>query len=307
MDFNSAQNEALVKTELDRIFYAAYDGENFPGNATASTSAVFKQDTIDRGAYVEEVFGGAGYFNKTGETAIVPSYTPKVGYKMTSYVSDFTKSLEISKNLFDDGMHGIYDASVRDMGMAARSTQDFNAFGLYRGALTTTLTADGQPLASTVHPLLQGGTESNLLTGNALSSNALNSAIVKLRQQKNQAGITLGHVPRVVLVPTALFTLATQITQSVLVGDTSTNAINVFRSAMGLEVWTSPYLDAVNGGSDTIWFLLSSQHQITRVVRQGLETAFVGWQYSNNRTYKYEANFREMYKVVDWGGTIINN
>ncbi len=266
---------------------------------------IFKQDTIDRAAYIEEVYDGGGYFALTGETAAVQVTTPKVGYKLTTYVKDYTDSVFLSKDLFDDNMHGVWRATVSSMSMRARRTMDNNAFALYRNATTTTLTADGVSFANAAHPLLGGGTQSNLLTTTALSNTNLNLAIVALRQQKDQGGVIMGNVPAVLLVPTPLFQLATQLTQSVLVGDASTNAINVWRSAMGITCWTSPFLDAVAGGSDTTWFLLSNTHQVTRVVRQGIQTALTDWSYSTNRTYKYQCNYREMYKVVDYAGAVI--
>ena len=204
---------------------------------------------------------------------------------------------------------GVWRATVSAMANRAQQTMNNNAFAVYRGAATTTLTADGVTFANIAHPLLSGGTASNYITGalSALSNAALNNAIVSLRQQKDQGGVIMGNVPAVLLVPTPLFQLATQLTQSVLVGDASTNAINVWRSAMGITVWTSPFLDAVAGGSDIQWFLLASTHQVTRVVRQGIQTALTDWSYSTNRTYKYQANYREMYKVVDWAGSVVNS
>ena len=199
-------------------------------------------------------------------------------------------------------MHGVWSKTVADFALVARVTQDQNAFAFINGGFTTSLTADGQPLFGT-HPLIGGGTVVNTFTG-ALSPTTLNNLIIALRQQKNQAGVILGDVPSILLVPSALFKHAIEITESALIADASTNNLNVYRSAYGITVFTSPYLDAVAGGSDTAWFLLSRRHSITRLVRQGIQTALRDWTMSNNRTYFYQANFREAIYAPDYSGAV---
>lgn len=301
--YTEAQNYAIVRTELDGVFYQNFDYDTrFPSIATAETAALFKPLNIDRQAYIEEIFKGSGLFPIIGETATVPSSTPIVGNKLTTAVKDFAQGIELSKNLFDDNMHGVWSKAVADLAMVARVSRDANAFKIFRTAFTTTLTADGNALIST-HTLLNGSTYSNLVTG-ALSPTTLNDAIVKLRQQVNQAGVILGNLPDVLLVPSALYKKAIEITDSALIADSANNNINVFRSAYGMTVYTSPYLDAVAGGSDTAWFLLSKNHGVTRLIRQGLQTNLRDWSYSNNRTYWYQANFREEVYVADYVGIV---
>lgn len=302
--FTEAQNFAIVQTELDTVFFQAFQYDaSIPGIATANTGMIFKPLTIDRAAYIGEVNKGPGLFSIIGEVQTVPLSTPKVSNKYTILIKDFAEGIEVSKDLFDDNMHGVWAEEVRQLALMARVTQDQNAFKVFRGAFTTTLTADGVAFISASHPLIGGGTTSNLVTG-ALSTTTFNNAIVALRQQVNQAGVILGGSPSILLVPSKLFVLAKQITESALVSDSANNALNVFRSAYGINVYTSPYLDAVAGGSDTAWFLMTPQHSVSRVTRQGLETALRPWQFSNNRTYFYQANFREEVFVPDYAGSV---
>ena len=299
--FTESQNFAIVQTELDSVFYQNFDYDSgFPGIATANTAAIFKPLQTEHAAYIEEVFAGSGLFPAIGEAQAVPLSTPKVANKLTTYIKDFAQGVEISKNLFDDNMHGVWSKTVADLAMVARVTQDDNAFSLFRGAFTTTLTADGNALCST-HTLLKVATVTNNSTP-TLSPSSLNTAIIALRQQKNQAGVILGNVPSILLVPTALFKKATEITESALLADTANNNINVYRSAYGITVYTSPYLDDAAGGSDTAWFLLSKNHGVTRLIRQGIQTSLRDWSISNNRTYFYQANFREAVYVADYVG-----
>lgn len=302
--FTEAQNFAIVQTELDTVFFQQfeYDGST-PGIATASTGTIFKPVTTDHAAYIGEINKGTGLWNKIGETQTVPTSVPAVRNKYTIYVSDFADSIEISKNLFDDNMHGVWAEDVRQFALMARVTQDDNAFSLFRNSFTTTLTADGVAFISASHPLIGGGTVSNLISG-ALSDITLNNGIVALREQKNQAGVILGGVPSILLVPSKLFKLAVQLTESALVADSANNALNIYRSAYGISVFSSPYLGAASGGSDTAWWLMTPQHSVSRLIRQGVETALRPWQFSNNRTYLYQGNFREEVFVPDYAGAV---
>lgn len=198
-------------------------------------------------------------------------------------------------------MHQVWAKDVADFADQARNTQDSTAFSLFRNGFTTALTADGNAIFST-HTLIGGGTQSNAGT-TALTPTSLNTGLVNLVEQKNQAGVISGSTPAVLLVPPALWKHAREITDSALIADSAQNNVNVYRSALGLTVYTSHWLGAVAGGSDTAWFLLAKRHGFTRLIRQGIETALTGWQYSQNLTYLYQANFRENYFCADYSGS----
>ena len=301
--FTESQNFAVVQTELDAVFYQNFDYDAaFPSIATAQSANLFKPLHTEHAAYIESIYKGSGLFPKVGETGNVPTATPRIANKLTVSITDFASGIEISKNLFDDNLHGVWAKTVADFALVARVTQDQNAFQLFNNAFGTTLTADGNALIST-HTLLDGETQSNLVSG-ALSPTTLYNGIVALREQKNQAGVSLGNVPSILLVPAPLFKHAIEITDSALIADLATNNINVYRSAYGITVLSSHFMDATNGGSDTAWFLLSRNHAVTRLIRQGIQTALRDWSMSNNRTYFYQANFRETVYCPDYVGVV---
>jgi len=303
--FTEADNLAITRTELDSVFFQEFEtaGAGAWGIATAENGKLFRKVPTTHSAYIHQVNMGTGKWSAIGETETVPSDTPKTGYKNTVLVSDFAQKIFISKNLFDDNMHDVWSEDVRQFALMARVTQDDNAFGLFRGAFTTTLTPDGVALISASHVTLNGDTVSNLITG-ALTDSTLNLGMVALREQKNQRGVILGSEGKNLVVAPKGFKNAVQVTQSVLVSDTANNAVNVYLSVFGIEVMTSPYLGAAAGGSDTAWFLLSQFHGLKRVIRQGVQTALVSWEYSDNRSYKYQGNFREAYFAADWAGIV---
>ncbi len=301
--FTEAQNFSIVQTELDAVFFQKFDfDDRFPGVAHATTGEIFKPQETTHAAWIQSINKGSGLFPSIGEASTVPLSTPRVTNKQTTLINTYAQGISISKQLFDDNMHGVWAADVADFAVQAKNTQDATAFGLFRTGFTTALTADGVSIFNDAHPLIGGGTQDNKDTA-ALTPTSLNTAIVALGEQKNQAGVISGAAPSVLLVPLALWKHAREITDSALIADSGNNNINVYRSALGITVWTSHWLGAAAGGSDTAWFLLAQNHGFTRLVRQGVETALTDWRYSSNLTYFYQANYRENYFCADYAGS----
>ena len=204
---------------------------------------------------------------------------------------------------------------VSEFAIMARRTQDFNAFKVFRGAFTTTLTADGVALVSASHLTLNGQTVSNLVTAanigaatSALTTSAFNIAMKRLAEVVSQAGVPLQCVGDTLVVPPALFVTARQIAISSLVPENGNNAANIFTVDYSVIVYQSVWIGTASPdglGSDTNWFLLDSKrHAIRRFVRQGIVTSLRDWTMSNNRTYFYQANFREEVFVPDYIGVV---
>ena len=302
--FNSAQNRALVQTEIDELFIAKFNGEQFPGHVGAEFAPLFQVVNTELDTHFISLFKGANLPQQIGETQSVPRSTPKTQFTKTVTVKDFADSVELSKNLFDDGKFDVIQDTVSDMAVKARIGRDRNAFRPFRNGFTTELTADGVSWFNNSHTLISGGTEDNLVTG-ALSDSTLNTAIVRLLELKDQAGVIRGSVPSLLVVAPANFKNAVQVTGSELISGSANNDTNMFfKSMMGLQVVTSQWLGAAAGGSDTAWFLLGSNHGLRRLVRQDVQTAMRGWEQSDNRTILYQYNFREEVYVADFCGAV---
>jgi len=313
--FTEIQNFSLVQTELDEVFKQSYEATVPPSYATAMTAEIFRVTETNHAAYIGTIHKGPGLFSKIGEVQSVPSYVAKVANKWTVTIADFAEGIDISKNLFDDDIHGEWENQVRDFAIMARKTQDFNAFRIFRGAFTTTLTADGVSLLNAAHPLIGGGTTSNLVTAalvgaatSALTTSSFNIGMKLLAEMKSQANVPLQCVGDTLVVPPALYITARQIAVSALVPENGNNAVNVFSMDYSIKVFQSVWLGTASPdglGSDTAWFLLDSgRHSIRRFVRQGIITSLRDWTMSNNRTYYYQANFREEVFVPDYIGAV---
>jgi len=203
-------------------------------------------------------------------------------------------------------MHNVYEKAVEDFALKARITRDEYAFSLFRDAFdgNTFTTADGVALISDSHTALgSGNTVDNKLTA-ALSATALDTAIQTLQEQESQDGTIIGHTPDCLVVPPALRSLAERIVYSTLRPQTGDNDLNPVRGLYDLTVYTSPYLGAAAGGSDTAWFLLSKNHSIMRFIRKNVETDLVDYKFQRNNNYIYKGEFREEIGVMNYEGIV---
>jgi hypothetical protein len=69
--------------------------------ATASTGQLFKQQALDRLAWIGEVNLPSGFWQATGEVGSVPTANVRVANKYTISAVDYTNSIELSKDFFD--------------------------------------------------------------------------------------------------------------------------------------------------------------------------------------------------------------
>lgn len=192
---------------------------------------------------------------------------------------------------------------MRQFALKAKRSQDKNAFTYLRDGFTVSTTADGAYLFSNSHTTLSGDTVDNLLTS-ALSESALFDAVKAMEEQKDQNGDVMGMSASCLLVPLALYKTAIEITDSELRSGSAENDVNFYSSKYGIVVKTSPYLGAAAGGSDTAWFLMGEGHNLTRWLRQPLQTALVDWTINRNNNYVYKGEFREVVGAATHEGLI---
>src|SRR5690242_13222118 len=142
--FTEAQNFSIVQTELDKVFFQTFDyTSTFPGVARATTAEIFKPQETTHAAWIQSINKGSGLCPVVRETATVPLSVLHVTNKQTTLVNMYAQGIDLSKQLFDDNMHGVWAGDVHDSEEQARNTQEYTAFALYRNGFSTALTADG--------------------------------------------------------------------------------------------------------------------------------------------------------------------
>jgi len=198
----------------------------------------------------------------TDELSRFKTYVTTVDY--TAYAAKISVTRE---NLMDRDFSSQLD-EASDIGRAANFSQDEAGLQLFNGGFDTRKDSikgyryqyynDGVPTFSVQHPTVVPGVsaQSNASSTSIVLSDAnLETARLALRKQMTDAGgpVTMGG-RETIIAPIALEKTATVITQSDLVSGGPNNDMNVYKGTVG--VVTSVLLDAVNGGSDTAWYLI---------------------------------------------------
>ena len=301
MAMNNALSPSVVKTELDEVFYQKFNRGAHPGYVDATSPLVFMQKTSDSAAEIMETFKGVSPWGTKDENGDIPEDQSRVDNQKTYNMLTFASGVELTKEFFDDNRHNVYEQTVADFANKARIGRDDNAFKLFNEGFDSQKTADGSYIFADDHTTLGNDTVDNKGTA-ALSESSLNDAITALIEQKDQAGEVMGNMPETLVVPPALFKTACEIVESELKSGTADNDMNVYSSKYNIYVATSPRLGAAAGGSDTAWFLNTSNKAATRWVREDLSTYLNDWTATKNQSFFYGGRFREEVGAQDYVG-----
>lgn len=300
---NGSLSPNVIKTALDKVSSAAFNRSVMPDQATVLDPMIFNQDSADSSAVISEVFGGIATWNATAEEAALQRQAGRVKDTQTHTVVDYKVSVPVTREFMRDNKWGLVAKQVRDAADKGLVTRETAGMGIFRNGQTTTLTNDGAALFSNTHTTVSGDTVDNLITG-ALDDTTLNTGLVALAEQKDQAGVIVGRRAKVLLVPAALYKQAVIQTESSLRPGTANNDMNLYSTKYGLYVKQSPYLGAAAGGSDVAWFLIGEGHNLYRWVREGMNTDYVGPEYSENDVALYKMRFAEMFGATQYDGLL---
>ena len=134
----------------------------------------------------------------------------------------------IEDNLYDSLSSRYTKALARAM---AYTKQTKAAAVINNGFSASYPGGDGQPLFSTVHPLVSGGVNSNTSATNAdLNETALENAVIQIAGWTDERGLLIAAKPRKLIVPPNLMFVATRLLETELRVSTADNDINAIKS-----------------------------------------------------------------------------
>ena len=134
----------------------------------------------------------------------------------------------IEDNLYDSLSSRYTKALARAM---AYTKQVKAATVLNNGFSSTALYGDGQPLFSTAHPLISGGTNSNRpATAADLNETSLENAVIQIAAWTDERGLLIAAKPKKLIIPPALQFVATRLLETSLRVGTTDNDINALKN-----------------------------------------------------------------------------
>jgi hypothetical protein len=164
-------------------------------------------------------------------------------------------------------------------------TKQVRAASVLNTGFTAATGGDGQPLFSTAHPLVSGGTNSNEPAVPAdLNETSLEAAVIQISLWTDERGLLIAAKPRKLIVPPALQFVATRLLETELRVGTADNDINAIKNNGSIpEGYTiNHYLTDTNA-----WFLCTDvPNGMKHFVRTPLQNSMDGDFDTGNVRYK---------------------
>ncbi len=301
------------RTAIDGVVWEEYTRDQQPGYLSAQDDFFFKQDGLDKIAFIWDEDSNVGEFQQTGEQEEILNTDTFIGNQKMKASQKWTKQVPISDEAFRTDQVGKRQRIGLQIGDRARVTQDrsslLDTYGdAFSGSINTT--PDGANLASNSHTTLKGFTVDNLETG-ALSPDNLWIMTTSLANQKAQDGDAGSHVFEGILVPFLLYKTAKEVMNSALIPNSAENNLNIFDTDYGeVRIRASIFLGSAynaNSNANTSYHIIGRNHQITRKVLYGLTTNMISPEYTANDTYLMRAKFHEAHLNGSWTAYVGSN
>ena len=204
--------------------YARYGEEHKEIFETETSERSFEEETKLSGFSAAPVKneGSAIAYDNAQEvfTARYNHETIALGFSLTEEA--------IEDNLYDSLSARYTKALARAM---AYTKQTKAAAILNNGFDTDYPGGDGQPLFSDSHPLVSGGTNSNIpAVATDLNETALENAVIQIAAWTDERGLLIAAKPRKLVIPPSLQFVATRLLETELQVNTADNNINAIKS-----------------------------------------------------------------------------
>jgi hypothetical protein len=204
--------------------YARYGEEHKQIFETETSERSFEEETKLSGFSAAPVKneGSAIAYDNAQEvfTARYNHETIALGFSLTEEA--------IEDNLYDSLSARYTKALARAM---AYTKQTKAAAVLNNGFDTDYPGGDGQPLFSASHPLVSGGTNSNVPSTPAdLNETSLEAAVIQIAAWTDERGLLIAAKPKKLVIPPSLMFVATRLLETELQVNTADNNINAIKS-----------------------------------------------------------------------------
>jgi len=204
--------------------YARYGEEHKEIYETESSERSFEEETKLSGFSAAPVKneGQALQYDNAQEawTARYNHETIALGFSLTEEA--------IEDNLYDSLSARYTKALARAMAY----TKQVKAANVLNNGFSSAVTGgDGQPLFSSAHPLVNGGTNSNVpSTAADLNETSLENAVIRIAAWTDERGLLIAAKPKKLIVPPALQFVATRLLETELRVGTTDNDINALKN-----------------------------------------------------------------------------
>lgn len=292
MPIQSANFQALLEPKFRKVFFEAYTElpEQFP--------KIFNVKKSQKAKEYDYHIAGTGKWGEKVNGQSIPEDTIADGDEVTYVHKAYSNGISIEREMADDDQYGVIEKLPRSLGRGCRVTVEETAISIINNGFSNT-GYDAVSLFSSAHPLLKGGTASNILAGAALSDTSLKLGLTAMRTQTlTDEGFKMeASAKQLIVHPDNEFTALT-ILRSAQTSGTDHNDRNVIADRLGVVVMD--YLD----DSDA-WFLRDPTYSETNFFWR-VKPEFKSTEVFDTMVAKYRGYCRFSVGYSDWRGWIGN-
>ena len=139
----------------------------------------------------------------------------------------------VTEEAMEDNLYDSLSARyTKALARAMAYTKQVKAAAILNNGFSAAVTyGDGQPLFSTAHPLVSGGTNSNRpATAADLNETSLEAAVIQIAGWTDERGLLIAAKPRKLVVPPSLMFVSTRLLETSLRVGTTDNDINALKN-----------------------------------------------------------------------------
>ena len=292
MPIQSANFQALLEPKFRKVFFEAYTEmpEQFP--------KIFNIKKSQKAKEYDYHVAGTGKWDEKVNGQSIPEDTIADGDEVTYTHKAYSKGISIEREMADDDQYGIIEKLPKSLGRGCRVTVEETAISIINNGFSNT-GYDAVSLFSSAHPLLKGGTASNILTGADLSDASLKLGLTAMRTQTlTDEGFKMEASAKQLIVHPDNEFMALTILRSAQTSGTDHNDRNVIADRLGVVVMD--YLD----DSDA-WFLRDPTYSETNFFWR-VKPEFKSTEVFDTMVAKYRGYCRFSVGYSDWRGWIGN-
>lgn len=207
-------------------------------------------------------------FERTSEAGALPDFTEfggtvtyqsqNQGYDVTYTHKEFVNGFQITRDLYDDDRHGIWERKPKALADAYMRTRQKHGARVFNNAFSVDTYffnhTEGVALCSDSHTTTSGASTStgfdNKITS-SLTATAVEAARIQFRGFRGDQGERISVMPDMLLIPVDLYGRAYEIVESAGKPDSANNDANVHKGAYKIVDWE--YLTDSND-----WFMMDS-------------------------------------------------
>ena len=214
---------------------------------------LFKKKTSDKAFEKEQGVVNLPLAGVKDQGSPIPMFDPMQGYQKEYVNVTYAIGSSVTREMFEDDQYNIINGIPAMLAESMTQTEEIIHHDIYNNGFSSQLSADGVSIFNTAHPLVGGGTLSNMgQTGvtYALSQTTLEQACIFISRWTDDRGFKKKFQGIVLAVPNELMFTAEKILQTEYEVGTGNNTINPVRGKMKLTV--SPYFTDTDS-----WFIIT--------------------------------------------------